>query len=154
MLEYISICLEIRGDKMRMKIAKTGFWDAQSAHLFHGYSKPLVNWIINHLKDEKEKQLYDFGCGTGQYLKRLQDAGFTKLIGFEGDPPVQREFKDIRKHDLTTPLVLQEKGNVVSLEVAEHIPPEFEGVYLDNLANACDGKLIVSWAIGQGGDGH
>jgi SAM-dependent methyltransferase len=138
-----------------MNISDTGFWDAQTAHLFHGHSQPLVEWIAKFLENDKEKQLYDFGCGTGQYLKRLQDAGFKKLIGFEGDPPVQREFQDIRKLDLTTSFVLPEKGNVVCLEVAEHIPAQFESVFLDNLANACDGKLIMSWAVrGQGGDGH
>ena len=96
---------------MRMIISGTGFWDAQSAHLFHGHSQPLVNWIANYL--EKDKQIYDFGCGTGQYLKRLSDAGFQELLGFEGDPPVQREFPHIVQQDLTKSFILPKKGNVI-----------------------------------------
>ena len=47
------------------------------------------------------------------------------------------------------------KGNVISLEVGEHIPAEFMDIYLDNITNNCDNYLITSWAIrGQAGFGH
>ena len=37
----------------------------------------------------------------------------------------------------------------------EHVPPELEPIVLDNIARACAGNLIASWAVrGQGGDGH
>jgi len=37
----------------------------------------------------------------------------------------------------------------------EHIPVEHEGEALDNLCNACDDKLILSWGVpDQPGHGH
>jgi SAM-dependent methyltransferase len=138
-----------------MKIANTGFWDGKDAHLHHTYSKPLVNWIIEYLKEDKNKTLYDFGCGIGQYLQQLKIAGFTKLTGFEGDPPQHKVFDNIIKQDLTEQFTVSEKGNCIFLEVAEHIPAQFEEIVLNNVINACNGKLIMSWAIrGQTGHGH
>ena len=49
------------------------------------------------------------------------------------------------------------KGNVVFLEVAEHVPMQYENTLLDNVTNACDSKLIMSWALRdpfQCGHGH
>jgi hypothetical protein len=44
---------------------------------------------------------------------------------------------------------------VISIEVGEHIPKEFEQVFIDNICSHTNSKLILSWAIvGQGGDGH
>jgi hypothetical protein len=43
----------------------------------------------------------------------------------------------------------------MSLEVGEHIPAEFESIYLDNVAKHAKGLIILSWAVpGQNGDGH
>jgi SAM-dependent methyltransferase len=138
-----------------IKISNTGFWDGNEAHLHHGYSRPLVNWIIDYLKQDKNKPLYDFGCGIGQYLQQLSAAGFTNLAGFEGDPPKQKVFANIIKQDLTVPFTVPIKGNCIFLEVAEHIPAHLENIALDNVVNACNGVLITSWAVrGQGGHGH
>ena len=136
-------------------ISSTGFWSGESP--FHAMSKPLANWIVEYLGNHKDKQIYDFGCGTGMYLKTLQNAGFTKLTGFEGDVPTNKEFSNIIKQDLTKPFTVAEPGTVISLEVAEHIPKQYTQAYLNNLFNACEsqGKLIISWAVrGQGGHGH
>jgi SAM-dependent methyltransferase len=138
-----------------VKISNTGFWESADLHLSHAYSKPLVDWIINYLKDQKDKQIYDFGCGRGQYLEQLYNAGFTKLLGFDGVVPEQKLFENIKAQDLTIPFSVEEKGNCLFLEVAEHIPSQYEKTLLDNISNACCGKLIMSWAVrGQGGNGH
>jgi hypothetical protein len=50
---------------------------------------------------------------------------------------------------------MYEQGNVISLEVGEHIPKEFMSIYLDNIKNNCNKYLIMSWAVvGQDGYGH
>jgi SAM-dependent methyltransferase len=139
-----------------MIISSTGFWDGKKAHLVgHRYSFPLVNWIIEYLKDQKDKQIYDFGCGIGQYLQKLNEAGFKKLTGFEGDIPINRAYNNILQQDLAKPFTLLEKGNCLWLEVAEHIPDQYIDIAINNISNACDNKLIMSWAVrGQGGLGH
>ena len=44
---------------------------------------------------------------------------------------------------------------IISLEVAEHIPQEFESIYLDNLVRHANEGIILSWAkVGQGGHSH
>ncbi len=138
------------------EISKTGFWTGDSAHVHHVHCPPLAQWIVDFLKDQKDKQIYDFGCGMGKYLKTLQDAGFKKLQGFEGDPPRKGDyFNNIYCQDLTQPFTLPEKGNCIFLEVAEHVPAQYETQLLKNVTDACDNILISSWAIrGQGGFGH
>ena len=138
------------------EIAKTGYWNGETAHLHHVHSQELSNWICNFLKDYKSKNLFDFGCGLGNYLKDLKDNGFLYLTGFEADPPKNKVFDNIYKQDLTISFDLSpNKGNVISLEVGEHIPAEFMDIYLDNVTNNCDNYLITSWAIrGQEGFGH
>ena len=44
---------------------------------------------------------------------------------------------------------------VMSLEVGEHIPKEYEQIFIDNIVkHACKG-IILSWAVvGQGGHNH
>lgn len=142
----------------RMKISDTGYWDAETACKYHTTSVGLAKWIARFLKEEKTTQLYDFGCGAGGYLRHLALEGFSNLVGFEGAPPIPREFSDVRQQDLTRPFYPREGlglGNVICLEVGEHIPGQFENEFLDNITRFCSGWLIMSWAVrGQGGDGH
>ena len=136
------------------EIAETGYWNGETAHIHHVHCKELSKWICEFLKD-KQSQVYDFGCGLGNYLTDLKNVGFEKLIGFEGEIPLEKTFTEIVQFDLTKPFMFHIKGNVISLEVGEHIPKEFMDVYLDNITNACNGYLITSWAIrGQAGFGH
>ena len=139
------------------KISETGFWDGENAHVHHVHSKPLAQWIAKFLAEDKNKRVYDLGCGLGNYLKDLANAGFTDLVGFEGDLPKKAVFSNIWKQDLTQPInkALVNKGNVICLEVGEHIPAEFQDQLLQNIKQLCNGYLIMSWAVrGQAGYGH
>ena len=139
-------------------ISKTGYWNGKTAYIHHVHCKELSDWICNFLNTEKDKLIYDFGCGLGNYLKDLQENGFTKLIGIEGNIPKNKVFDLILEWDLTIPMKKNDenlKGNVISLEVGEHIPFEYMHIYLDNITNFCNNYLIVSWAIqNQLGFGH
>lgn len=135
-------------------ISNTGFWAGPSP-IYHDICVELCDWVAEHLKDQKDRPLYDFGCGIGQYCKRLTNAGFTNVLGFEGSIPANKEFDNIRQQDLTVPFFLPEKGNCIFFEVAEHVPAQYEGTLLKNISEACDGWLVMSWALRkQGGHGH
>ena len=137
------------------EIAETGYWNGETAHIHHVHSKELSEWICEFLKEDKAKITYDFGCGLGNYLKDLQEKGFSNLIGYEADPSKKKVFEPIISKDLTIPFVLPIGGNVISLEVGEHIPKKYQDIYLDNVTKGCNGYLIISWAIkGQAGFGH
>ena len=44
---------------------------------------------------------------------------------------------------------------IISLEVAEHIPKQYESIYIDNLARHARLGLVISWASpGQRGYSH
>lgn len=44
---------------------------------------------------------------------------------------------------------------VMSLEVGEHIPQEYEEIFFNNLAQNSNSYILLSWAVpNQGGDGH
>lgn len=134
-------------------IAPTGYWDQKLASKYHQHSHELGSWIADYF--EKEKQVHDFGCGWGKYLKDLELHGFQNLVGYEGVVPDNKFFDNIVTQDLTQKFQVSEKGNVICLEVAEHIPSEYTDVFIDNIKNACDNKLVMSWAVrGQGGTGH
>ena len=141
------------------EIHKNGFWSAETAHLHHVHSPKLAQWLIQWVKSKVDGDLntpiYDFGAGLGDYLKAFQEAGFTTLLGYEGEPPTKKSFPHIRQQDLTKPFEVNPKGVCIFLEVAEHIPTKQCEIAVQNVINACDKYLIVSWAIrGQAGFGH
>ena len=138
------------------EIAETGYWNGETAHVHHVHCTELAKFIAEYLKDFKSKRLYDMGCGMGNYLADLHTEGFYNILGLEGDIPKNSIWKDTIKQDLTIPLDKEfPRGNVISLEVGEHIPKEYQDAYIDNITNFCDDYLITSWAIrGQAGFGH
>jgi hypothetical protein len=137
-------------------IHETGYWDSKQAENYHIHSPNVSSWISNFLKEEKERILYDFGCGIGNYLNDFHGLGFQKLIGFEADPIKKHSHLLIERKNLTEEMNEHtEKGNVMSLEVGEHIPKIYQDVFIENVTKMCDKYLIFSWAVkGQGGYGH
>lgn len=136
-------------------INETGFWSKENSISHHIHSDNISEWISDFLSDYKDHQIYDFGCGLGDYLKDLDAKGFKKLKGIEADPMRMDHNFEIMKFDLSQPFILKEKGIIICLEVGEHIPAKYQEIFLNNILNNCDKYLIMSWAIrGQGGYGH
>lgn len=137
-------------------IRKTGYWDGKTAHNHHVHSQELSNWICEFLKGQEETTIIDFGCGLGNYLKDLEKNNFKSLLGIEGDPPIKKIFSKIIQQDLTKDFsLLTHFGNVISLEVGEHIPKEYQDIYIENITKHCNNYLIISWAVrNQPGHGH
>ena len=138
------------------EIANTGFWNGETAHNHHVHSENLSQWIYDFCIKKKIQSVTDFGCGLGEYLSKLSPI-VSNAIGVEGSIPKQAKFEYIIEGDLTTDLKSKAFTSdlVISLEVGEHIPAEFMGVYLDNITNHSAKYLITSWAVrGQAGFGH
>lgn len=133
----------------------TGIWNQDEADQYHAFDYFLARWIGRYLP--KDERLADLGCGKGTYLSYFDDIGFHKTMGVEGTQLSDFESGYVLVHDLTQPLKLPYKSNILCLEVAEHIPEEYLPVFMDNLVSNMDAghKLILSWAIpGQEGIGH
>lgn len=139
------------------EIANTGFWNGETAHNHHVHSEKLAQWIYDFCLKNQIQTATDFGCGLGEYLLKLSPI-LLGAIGVEGSIPKQCKFDRIAQLDLTTNLKADSALSstlAISLEVGEHIPSEFMGVYLDNITFHCEKYLITSWAVrGQAGFGH
>lgn len=136
-------------------INKNGFWETTD-YSGHIYDKSLSKALIGFLKKNNALNVADFGCGTGQYTKALVENGF-ECSGFDGNPNTVTLTDGFGKVlDLSIPFDLKKKYDwVLSLEVGEHIPEKFEGIFLNNLVCHAKNGIILSWAIpGQHGDGH
>lgn len=141
----------LKAIEQKKEVSVTGYWSKKLAEE-HIFCEELAEWISNYF--DKNKTIHDFGCGLGSYLKYLENKGFIDLNGYEGEIP-NKEFSNILKQDLSQAFSVNNKGNVICLEVGEHIPKQYKDVFLDNICNACDGKLILSWAIrGQYSSSH
>ena len=126
-------------------IGATGIWseEEQSAHIF---SYGVARWVAYNTNGI----ILDFGAGDGTYSTYLKDLE-ESVISVDG---FKNKNIDIVK-DLTIDFDLGVMGNILCLEVFEHIPRQYEQVFVDNIVRHCDKKLIISGAHeGQQGLGH
>ena len=128
-------------------IKETGYWTSDDTEAIHVHDPSLANWILNYLQNDKDKQLIDFGCGFGDYLKNLHNNGFTNLHGFEGEVR-KGSPKFIKNWDLSNP--------IKNYKNYDHLKNNaYNTICLDNITSLTTNKIILSWAIiGQLGDGH
>jgi len=101
------------------------------------------------------KTIIDIGCGDGAYTKRLRKAGFL-CCGYDGSPEtISMSEGACAIADFSQPVDLGKFDLVLCLEVGEHVPKEYEQIFLDNVCKSSKNYVILSWAIkGQGGTGH
>jgi hypothetical protein len=138
-----------------MEIKENGGWvQNDDGWTGHEYIEPISEIIKNIILNNKPSLVYDFGCGWGHYISNINDLGI-EAIGFEAYPD-KRHYENIKKLDLSKPVLLERKADVsISLEVGEHIPVDFEQTFIDNVCNNTNDTIIFSWAVeGQKGDGH
>jgi len=142
-----------------MIINEKGFWENPNKE-GHAHDSRLAGAILKILRGYKCDTLVDFGCGTGEYARFFRKHGLV-VEAYDGNPYTEQLTGGIGQvKDLSQPFDLGKKFKcVMSLEVGEHIPAEFEQVFLDNLVKHRIenevGRMILSWAIpGQDGDGH
>jgi len=71
----------------------------------------------------------DVGCGNGAWLAVFRDAGATRILGIDGDWVGEEQLliarQCFRRMPLDRAVRIDERFDLaVSLEVAEHLPPE------------------------------
>ena len=106
----------------------------------------------------KGKRVGAFGDGPGMYKKSYDDIGLLEVYdSYDGAPFIENETNGkVKFIDLTIPQYgLPIYDWVICLEVAEHIPKDYEDVFLSNLARHAQAGIILSWARpGQPGHYH
>jgi SAM-dependent methyltransferase len=149
-----------------MIINPSGYWENPTAEGHEhdaGVAKAIADFLENEPRDFPVIQVLDVGCGDGYYTNYLNnrdsfknDNGYFGCHGIDGNPNTL-EIAGVNTFvvDLTKPFLFHKYDWALSLEVGEHIPQEFEDVFLANLDRANKHGIILSWAKrGQGGDGH
>jgi 2-polyprenyl-3-methyl-5-hydroxy-6-metoxy-1,4-benzoquinol methylase len=138
-----------------MKINEQGFWENPTGE-GHAFDKTLAGAIVKLFQKHHFNSVLDLGCGMGDYAHLLQAYNY-KVHAYDGNPNTPQLTVGLGQvADLSQPFDCGEQVDVVmSLEVGEHIPKEFEQTFLDNLVVNRPKMIILSWAIpGQAGDGH
>jgi hypothetical protein len=137
-----------------MEITKNGAWIVKEEDPGHYYSEQMSDLILQIINKKRPSLVYDFGCGYGEYIKNISALGI-EAIGFEAYPN-KTIYDNIQELDLSSPVILERSADIsISLEVGEHLPVEFEEIFIDNICNNTKNTIILSWAVeGQIGDGH
>jgi cyclopropane fatty-acyl-phospholipid synthase-like methyltransferase len=140
---------------MSFSIHNNGAWSGivEDKHYF---DEKLSQEIFSVLKEKSIKDCTDFGCGMGLYAKFLND-NHIKCECFDGNTETTQLTQGLCKTlDLSIEFDLDTKYDcVISLEVGEHIPKEYEKIFIQNITRHVGQLLILSWAIpGQVGNGH
>lgn len=137
-------------------IHEHGYWIGEDVLNEHAFDPTLAKGLIQFFQEEKAHSLVDFGCGRGSYIKILQWIGMN-CEGYDGNPDSAALSGGIAQiMDVSQPVRLSHTFDwVLSLEVGEHIPKQYESTFIENLVHHAVHGIILSWAIpGQGGYGH
>ena len=139
-----------------MSIHENGYWIGLESSSQHVHDPHLGVSLTTFFKTENANSVADFGCGMGKYVETFQKNDID-AIGFDGNPNTP----ELTNHrckilDLSVPITFDEPFDwVMSLEVGEHLHPEFEDIFMHNLHSNNKHGIVLSWAIkGQGGHGH
>ena len=128
----------------------------------HCYDNKLATGLLRLFSLMEVYSIADFGCGPGWYVALLRKQGY-EVEGYDGNPNVEKMssllFSDgfhCQYMDFTEESEAEEPFDVVmSLEVGEHIPVQWEDTFIKNLTRNARKYIILSWAAeGQYGDGH
>jgi cyclopropane fatty-acyl-phospholipid synthase-like methyltransferase len=139
-----------------ININEKGFWENYEAHNYHDFDEPLANAMSEFLIQQNATSVVDLGCGMGTYVKTFLKNNINAK-GFDGNPYTNALTNYLCDTlDLSVPIVFPTQFDwVLSLEVGEHLPKEYEDIFINNLHVNNKHGIIVSWAVkGQGGIGH
>ncbi len=154
----ILISCSLQG-KRKKKVSESGGWcqgltSAKKRRPFTDYD------LASALADALGAGSYvaSFGDSVGLYKSYFDDRkAFATYDAYDGAPDVEEASHGSVHHlDLSVPQFgLPVYDWVVSVEVAEHIPRQFEPAFADNLARHARSGIVLSWATpGQPGTGH
>lgn len=89
----------------------------------------------------------DFGCGLGQYGKEFLKKDIP-WVGYDGAENIESVTNGFVKFlDLTEEHDIDKSDWTMSIEVGEHIPKEYEEMYLYNILNPAKKGVLLSWAL-------
>ena len=139
-----------------MSINSHGFWEGTEASSQHCNDVSLGVALTSFFKNEQATSIVDLGCGMGYYVKIFRENNLN-ANGFDGNPNTPELTNGVCNIlDLSSPVNFDKPCDwVMSLEVGEHIPKEYEDIFINNLHKNNKFGIVLSWAVkGQYGHGH
>jgi SAM-dependent methyltransferase len=105
------------------------------------------------------RSVIDIGCGVGTWLSVFNEFGIEDIFGVDGDYVDEKILKIPKERfsplDVTKPFHLGRQFDLVlSLEVAEHLPPESASTFIDSLTEHGNVVLFSAAIPHQGGTRH
>ena len=168
MKEFRSILLDLRqGGSMSLSEGAVGAFSTIEALRRETFGlwvldgslvRGMTRWFLQTHSRRFEAPLIsvgDFGAGGGHYAQSLNATGLVLAHAFDGTPNIAAITQGrVQFLDLTNSIPPMLFDWVISLEVAEHIPPGSLPMYLRNLEKSCRLGLVISWAENELGIGH
>jgi hypothetical protein len=152
----IEPCRRGRGNSRRLSAGKPdedshGGWKLSQESCYH-LDYPLVHALERMAKG---KSITELGAGKGCYSAYLAANGVDLVAAIDGATDVDKLTGGLVVHwDLTKPMEAVADW-VMSLEVAEHIPAQFEAAFLDNIVRNARCYIMLSWSkLADIGSGH
>ena len=129
--------------------------DKMTRHSAETTIKSLMNHYHGNILS-----VIDLGCGVGTWLHQFKETAGVQIVkGVDGNY-VNEGYLRIKKGefspaDLTKPYRSGERFDLaMSLEVAEHLPPERAETFVDDLISFSDLVMFSAAVPHQGGVGH
>lgn len=135
------------------KASSTGAYILPKDYMYR-FDRKFANALLNNVISGRVLEL---GAGLGCYTYYFRNSGkISHISGFEGASNVNELTGGfIKQADLTEEHNFGKFDWVVSLEVAEHIPQEFEAAFVSNIIANSPKGIVLSWALpDQPGSGH
>ncbi len=92
----------------------------------------------------------DFGCGNGYYLQGLMESGCSTICGFEYGYELALPYYDenvkpfVSKQNIGEKIDCGKYDLTISIEVAEHLEPQYTETYFGNLCNSSSQYIFFS----------
>lgn len=106
----------------------------------------------------KPHSVIDVGCGNGIWLAASGEQGVQRLVGLDGNWVTQEMMLtpaiEFRPTNLQEDFTAERFDLAVSMEVAEHLPPESSDKFFASLARLSDAVLFSAAFSGQPGTNH
>lgn len=146
-------CLET---KRKQGVDNSGAWSLPEGFMYK-FDESFANATLERVLSGGS--VLELGAGLGCYTTYFRESKkISKIDGYEGASNVESLTKGFIKHaDLS---VKQDFGVlsydwVVCMEVAEHIPKQFEHILLGNIISPAKKGVLLTWGVpGQNGIGH
>lgn len=101
------------------------------------------------------RSVVDVGCGIGTWANVASELGAIDVLGLDGEwvtGPLIAQFWAV---DLSQPFRLERRFDLaISMEVAEHLPPDRGASFVEDLTRIADRVLFSAAIPGQGGHEH